>query len=150
MGLTPKELRARDPERYRSYTAKYRETHREKELARSRAKYTLMKADPEYKKKRLDQRARHFRKLRLELETLLGSVCCRCGFSDRRALQIDHIAGDGAVERKKPVGQGFSALNRMLFDPDVKLKYQLLCANCNWIKRCENRECVQRELEDVN
>src|SRR3990167_3657310 len=31
---------------------------------------------------------------------VLGNKCSRCGFSDKRALQIDHKNGGGALERK--------------------------------------------------
>jgi hypothetical protein len=27
-----------------------------------------------------------------------------------------------------------------LYDPQILEKYQILCANCNWIKRYENKE----------
>jgi hypothetical protein len=70
---------------------------------------------------------------------ILGGKCVRCGFQDIRALQIDHINGGGIKERK--------LLNTKDFHRKVlkslknkENKYQLLCANCNWIKRSENKE----------
>src|SRR3990172_4802494 len=44
---------------------------------------------------------RHYRKIyrQCSLE-LLGSRCVRCGFTDARALQIDHINGGGSKELK--------------------------------------------------
>ena len=70
----------------------------------------------------------------------LGGKCIQCGFSDKRALQIDHINGGGSKERKE---KGFNAefhkhVLKSLMNGENK--YQLLCANCNWIKRFENKE----------
>lgn len=65
--------------------------------------------------------------------------CSRCGFSDERALQVDHVVGDGAEEKKSRHSIGEAAYYKKVFD-DVVGKYQLLCANCNWIKRVENEE----------
>jgi len=74
---------------------------------------------------------------------LLGGVCVKCGFSDPRALQIDHIHGGGRQERLSIANGGGPNANKMyqLVAADVNHeKYQLLCANCNVIKRIENGE----------
>jgi hypothetical protein len=55
---------------------------------------------------------------------------CSCGFSDFRALHIDHVDGVRGV-RLSP-----SVLYRDVLS-DATGKYQLLCANCNEIKRHE-------------
>jgi len=85
---------------------------------------------------------RHHRwKCRQELIQLLGGKCVSCGFSDWRALQIDHINGGGNAEKRK-----FNYWNEQYYRiilRQIKLgskDYQLLCANCNWIKRYENNE----------
>jgi hypothetical protein len=79
---------------------------------------------------------------RLALITKLGGKCVRCGFDDPRALQIDHVNGGGAREVH-------SFPNRHRYYKhllsDVSDKYQLLCANCNWIKREENKECFKTD-----
>lgn len=67
----------------------------------------------------------------------LGGSCRRCGFNDLRALQIDHVHGGGTRETKAK-GAGSRLYYRVL--RDTVGKYQLLCANCNWIKRAENNE----------
>lgn len=80
-------------------------------------------------------------KRRAELVQLLGSKCCRCGFVYVRALQIDHVNGGGNLDRKR-FGHSPSCLLRDVADSiraGVK-KYQILCANCNWIKRHERME----------
>jgi hypothetical protein len=73
--------------------------------------------------------------LRLAVLAVLGNKCARCGFSDSRALQVDHPSGGGTQHRKKLHWSKF--YREVLYNPDA---YQLLCANCNWIKRYENRE----------
>jgi len=82
-------------------------------------------------------------RFRYALIELLGGTCVNCGFDDVRALQIDHINGDGAEERKKHRGSLLykSMLERYIKDPQkFCVNYQLLCANCNWIKRSTNKE----------
>ena len=72
---------------------------------------------------------------------LLGNKCIKCGFDDSRALQIDHINGGGYIERKSynlsPRKYYSNILQSVLNNEN---KYQLLCANCNWIKRFEENE----------
>jgi hypothetical protein len=67
----------------------------------------------------------------------LGWSCCRCGYHDVRALQIDHVNGGGNKEHKQ-VKNSLSFLKKVLTDD--KGSYQILCANCNWVKRHENKE----------
>lgn len=77
------------------------------------------------------------------LEIFPNLKCNRCDFSDWRALQIDHINGSGNKERKNQSNSQKNLLIDILKYPD---KYQLLCANCNWIKRYENNE-LKRKVE---
>lgn len=69
----------------------------------------------------------------------LGWKCCKCGFSDWRALQVDHVAGKGLKHRKALglAGQQSQFYRYILQHPK---QFQLLCANCNWIKRWKRRE----------
>lgn len=69
-----------------------------------------------------------------------GNICNRCGFSDKRTLQIDHVHGGGTQHIKK-VSSHVIRYNEAL--TDTTGKYQLLCANCNWIKKYENDENVR-------
>lgn len=80
-----------------------------------------------------------------ELVQLMGNKCARCNFSDIRALQIDHVNSDGAIERRYWKQFGGLALEQFycIVAKSYTMnenRYQLLCANCNWIKRSENRE----------
>lgn len=74
-----------------------------------------------------------------------GRSCCRCGFDDERALQIDHVADNGADERKALGGQQFSGwiFYRWLKKQGWPSGYQTLCANCNAIKQVEKNERIR-------
>ena len=79
-----------------------------------------------------------YKRLRKAVLDLFGRKCRECGFDDIRALQIDHVQNDGALERKV-FGRGGSRtfLRKVLKDTDGR--YQLLCANCNAIKQLQVR-----------
>ena len=67
---------------------------------------------------------------------ILGNKCVHCGNTDYRVLQIDHVDGGGTHERQVISTHG-------IHDRIVKghiQGYQLLCANCNWIKKWERDE----------
>jgi RNase P subunit RPR2 len=86
--------------------------------------------------------AREFKqKQRLEILILAGGIKCNnCEFSDYRALQIDHIKAMGNKNR----------LSQSQLKKDIGInphKYQVLCANCNWIKRYANNETNHKYLK---
>jgi hypothetical protein len=143
---------------------KYYKKHREKaiahmkeyyknnkdEFAKRRRKYYEENKDEifagqkkyfqEHKKEIYAQRIRLTTQKRTTIIEKLGGKCTRCGFTDIRALNIDHINDDGAKER---IGYN----NRMFYDKLLKMtdeelfsRYQVLCANCNSIKRLEKLE----------
>lgn len=75
--------------------------------------------------------------LKQELFTILGWCCVKCGFSDVRALQFDHISGGGTKEMLSKFSNSPRRMYRYYVDhpEEAKQKLQVLCANCNWIKR---------------
>ena len=75
---------------------------------------------------------------RAQIYNILGRKCVQCGFLDERALQVDHINGGGSKERKLYKGNGAYGLVRAI--KEQPLAFQILCANCNWIKRAVNGE----------
>ena len=83
----------------------------------------------------------YYSRKRKEVLDYLGGKCMECGFSDYRALQIDHVNNNGYLERKndKRMVRPFVHLIR-----DRIKQYQILCANCNQIKRKE-REKKRKE-----
>lgn len=110
--------------------------HRTKEL---RAEY--LKA---YFLKNIDKiRATHTKnsqKRRLEILGMLGDRCKKCGYKeDYRALQIDHVRSNGKEERKQ-MSHSWSYTFWKKALAERPQDYQILCANCNWIKRLDKNE----------
>jgi hypothetical protein len=81
------------------------------------------------------------RELRLKAVAKLGGKCsnpeCHTpgGETDWRCLQIDHINGGGTKELREIKSR---AVYRRVIQGYPG--YQLLCSNCNWIKRYEKHE----------
>ena len=67
--------------------------------------------------------------------------CAHCGIGDFRVLQVDHINAGGQEDRRR-LGGYDSMLKHIMELPieEAKKEYQVLCANCNIIKRFEKRE----------
>lgn len=83
--------------------------------------------------------------VRDEIFSILGEACSVCRFGDKRALCVDHINGGGLKEMKK-MSKGILYYKMILKKiQDGSKEYQILCHNCNWLKRWEKRE-VRRGL----
>ena len=78
------------------------------------------------------------KKDRIRVIEFLGNRCKKCGFANALALQIDHINGGGRKDRARYKNDPSNFYRAVL--KDKKNKYQLLCANCNQIKRSINKE----------
>ena len=72
--------------------------------------------------------------IRRQVIAKLGGKCVSCGFTDWRAFHIDHIKHIGAKNRENWLVQ-----SKRILSGDTT-NYQLLCSNCNAIKKHENRE----------
>jgi len=81
---------------------------------------------------------------RIKAIEIMGGKCVHCGYDDFRALQIDHIDGSGAEDRRKRPSRTLTRLIAQGLEPLGN--YQLLCANCNWIKKLENKEVGRPKL----
>lgn len=81
-------------------------------------------------------------KHRMEIMEILGNKCANPynidhgGFSNiKECLQIDHIHGGGTNQRRKITSYD-AYYAKILKELKAGSKdYQLLCANCNWLKR---------------
>lgn len=123
-----------NPQVHRDASRRWRQTHPQAVKAQKALFYERHK---ERLKEKLAPRNRARAKtLRQALLALFGGKCCRCGFDDPRALQIDHVNGGGGQERKALQNAG-RVYKKVLAD---QTGYQLLCANCNWIKKYEEHE----------
>ena len=92
---------------------------------------------------------------KVKIFELLGNKCAKCGETDWRLLQIDHVNGGGTRERKLGVKEGSKRGNsayhhiwKEIVKEGKKDKYQLLCANCNWLKRYERDELTRDRYPD--
>jgi len=74
-------------------------------------------------------------RLRESLFDSYGHDCAICGFADKRALTLDHKLNNGSAERKELGERGVYYRARDNYLPD---EYQILCMNCQFIKRCED------------
>lgn len=121
------------PEQVREQRKKWRKTNREKEKKR-RKEWRI--AHPE-----IAQECKRKYRLRIRIAVLThygkGKLACaHCGFSDMRALSIDHISGNGK-EHKRQIRQNITA---WLWRENFPSGFQTLCMNCQFIKRHENKE----------
>ena len=67
----------------------------------------------------------------------------RCGIDDTRVLHIDHIQGDGRVDRAKYRKGSHEHAIKALVAGNLHDRFQLLCANCHLIKTREAGEFNQ-------
>lgn len=79
-----------------------------------------------------------------ELFAFLGNQCARCGFDDTRALQLDHVNGGGVKELRATGNKKYYYRKALRELKSGNKKYQILCANCNWIKRFEDPKHPRR------
>jgi len=90
---------------------------------------------------------RHYmNKFRKSLIQILGNKCSNTncliagGCTDIRCLQLDHINGGGRKELREFKNNIYRYRYYCNHPDEAKQKLQVLCANCNWIKRYENNE----------
>ena len=95
-----------------------------------------------YQRKYLKAYMRESRVKALRILAKGETVCCvKCGYQDVRALQIDHVNGGGRAHYKTYSPQ---SLYLAIIRGENQVPLQILCANCNWIKRFENNEMPGR------
>lgn len=123
----------------RCYGRLYKREARKDPQTRERRRRNDRERYNERKSELADYRKQRTQELKLKVFARLGGRCNwpGCPWTDHRALQIDHVRDDGSLERRLN-GRDQSALYlRVLRCKDVAEKYQLLCANHNWVKRAE-------------
>jgi hypothetical protein len=95
-------------------------------------------------KERIKVQAKNKRlEIKTEVITHYGNgecKCIRCGFTDIRALSIDHINGNGNQHRKENQYLRGNHVYEWLKKNQFPQGYQTLCMNCQLIKRNENQE----------
>ncbi len=117
-----------DKQKARERGRRWREANRgrDRELKRNYYHRNREKFLAKFRKEHFDSR--------MKLLDVLGEECSGCGFSDKRVLQVDHVNGLAGEKRlKKP--------SKLLLDvKNNPGKYQLLCANCNWLKYLDDKQ----------
>jgi hypothetical protein len=108
------------------------------------AYYIRNKDKPEYKDRQQINNKQFKHKIKDQIYDKLGGYICKgCGFTDIRALQIDHINGGGTQETRNKFNRNYYSYYKYLLSlpiDELKSNYQVLCANCNSIKKYENKE----------
>ena len=118
----------KDRKNYKDWYENHKEEVRKKKREQMRR---LRKLNPE---KYRNTTRRCIKRLREKLFEIYGQVCCNCGFDDKRALTLDHILNNGCEERKRLGERGVYRRARENYLPE---EYQILCMNCQFIKRVE-------------
>ena len=95
-----------------------------------------------YYKKRYKGYIVRDRSLRLDVLKKINPKldCKECGIDDIRVLVIDHIKNDGYKERREMNYSSFYRKILKMSAEEISEKYQILCRNCNWIRRLEDIE----------
>jgi len=111
---------------------------RKKEVVGSQ--YERIRNNPESQEKRRIRSIKTTANLRTFILDLYGNKCNHCGYNeDLRALQVDHI--EQAKEDRNAKDRSGEGLYRMIKNGSKnKEDFQLLCANCNFVKRYDNQE----------
>lgn len=145
----------KNKQKYQQLAREYYQNNSEAIKLKTRLWYQEAKKDPNfirsknlksketYLNNREEKSAWHkeyWKKMRIDLLNFVGNcMCAKCGFSDYRALHIDHVNGGGVQELKYNKRTKYPKQYRLLIAESPK-NYQVLCANCNFIKRYENNE----------
>ena len=95
-------------------------------------------------KEKQDYQKKHWNNIKIRTMTAIGELLCsKCGYDDIRALHIDHLNGNGTQHRKS-----FTSNKKFMAYVEMNPKeFQILCANCNYIKRYENKEFRKSKYE---
>lgn len=128
--MSPEE-REEARERQRQYTREYRRRPgvREKVNARQRKRF-LANKEQEYAKRLKRQRTQAHQRQRA-FRDMYGDKCSECGYSDTRALTLDHVRFDGAEDRKKLKNQ--REVYKHAISEYMPERYRVLCCNCQRI-----------------
>jgi len=119
----------------------------EEQGAKANRKYRA--THPDFYQWLLEDSKRRMRDIRKNLVISLGHRCAckepdcwhigQCVIEDYRILQIDHVDSGGTKEIELK-GNRVMYLYYLKHPEEAKQKLQILCANCNWMKRHRNKE----------
>jgi hypothetical protein len=113
----------------------YRYYHAHKKEAKAAQLRCKLKNPERWRESTQRRNKRSYARLKRMIFEKLGNMCKRCGIEDVRVLCVDHVYGGGRKERRS-VRTHYQVWKRALLDTEGR--YQILCHNCNWIKKSEN------------
>lgn len=141
----------KDPVRYKRYLEYQKKWHsrvdvKERKNKRLRENYLINKNNIDFKRKisYYQRKSRFMRKIEAFKHYSNGEIkCIKCGFTDIRALALDHINNDAMVQKTRINSKNPRHVTGYLIYRDLKKMgypkgYQILCYNCNWIKYIEH------------
>jgi hypothetical protein len=134
-----KGYRERNKDKRRLRQRQYYQDHKERSQQYTRDYYQLHKERIKADAIRTGKIVRRRQRLAVLSHYSNGTLACvQCGFSNIRALCLDHVNGGGTEHRRtlRNGGNVWLWLARHGFPPG----YQILCANCNTIKAREEDE----------
>ena len=76
-----------------------------------------------------------------------GGVCTWCKENDIRVLELDHLDPNLAKHQKRELGWSNEKVYRDAVRRNYPDDYQLLCKNCNWLKRIDSQERTSERYE---
>jgi hypothetical protein len=120
----------------------YRINNPEKARQTTKIEYARYKKDKQEKSK---NRHRVRKLIILNYYSKQTLSCSKCGFSDIRALSIDHINGGGLKHRREIGLNGGSGFYSWLIKNNFPEGFQVLCMNCQYIKKESNKECYVKK-----
>lgn len=122
-----------EKEKRRARYKKWYDNNREhaKKMKRERMREYRAKDPEKYAKQSREAKKRQ----RKKIFDLYGHKCNLCGFTDKRALTLDHIKNNGSEERRELGERGVYSRALEKYRPN---EYRILCMNCQFIERHKN------------
>ena len=139
--ISRKAYRKVHPDKARESSKRYHQAHPEKAKLYRQAHPDKVREWNRESQKRYNKAHGKLHRRETKIEVLShysnGSPrCAKCGEARLAALSIDHINDDGAEHRRQIKSFSYWWLKREGYPEG----FQVLCMNCQWIKREENGE----------
>lgn len=130
---------------YKAWQKEYNKNYREKNKEKLAAQNKTYQQQPAAKLRKNEKTRAANAALKEDVFLHYGGgviQCAGCGFTDIRALDLDHVNNDGAEHRRTISGnrtQAGASTYRWVKNNNYPEGFQVLCRNCNWIKEMERR-----------
>jgi len=146
--IMPHQSREEYLRKRREYGKRYYQEHREEVDLKHKA-YKKANID-KYREWGRKHALAHNQRLKLEVFTHYSRglpQCANCSERRMSCLSIDHKNGRARTEKMKTGLRGVT-FYRWLRTSNYPEGYQVLCMNCQWVKRFENKEYNQRARDN--